>query len=474
MTIEAAPGVNSVTISRAANYDPNTPSSWYWRPGWSNGIKFGSGIVIDNKNFLYIRCEKPCAFDGCKVTNSVADPTNNYALFNKTSRDGMNVWSDAHVLQPCWFKNCTVEYQSNLMSYSYMAVGVKGRYLSNSPLDHTAFLQSSYLTHCDIRQFNLVNQFTVQYSGAGAGTFQRVGNTITLSLNGTSTVFTCVAQPNLVDATHTFDATDLYSKINMIAGMSASGLVDSRFASSLLGGESAYSTAFDIKTAPVTLYASLGTHTELVHYRTDGTAGLPTDNVHLLDSVVLNANWTTSPYDFESSLYNVAVTGIVMDTQNQQHGVSGFAGGVLTAHHAFMQACQHDGIIGSGPGTADSYCHIDRCIINGVTNNTSSPTVWPNFPQWSNNLLTVLTFSGVPFTPTPANHPGNVILEQAPSTAAYLATWTNQAAGDARPAGAALTNLFTAHGWDGRGALFPALAPAGAWIAGGAAPSYPF
>src|SRR5579859_609886 len=462
MKLQCNPGV-AVTIGRVTAYDPNgsdIPTSWAWRPGW-HGIEFGTGISLDFLNWTSLYSNLACSFNGCTFTNSGGA---NAVMFgwNLAGQPAMRTWSDAHDIVCGWHFNTTVEYSAGGTSANCCMVGSKVRYMNGDPADDTDFCFGNFVTLCDVSPAtNFRNALTIQGPANSTvfidGTTEGGATTLICKVSGTAVsggTFTLVSNPGAETSTASFSITDMAAKITAIPGGGWTGtVIDATQGSALL--------------MPLANVAATGAgavaqtrqsdHTEFYHSNSSGT---PRWNVYIKNNVIIQSFWTSEPFNFEGVLFDCWASGnVVQMTTNQ--GSAGFGNGCSNCN--FVQN-QYDSFFDTFPGdTADAYCHIAQNIICGHDNQGGTSGNYPNYPAWINNLL-VTHVTGLPSGP---HDGGNVQTDVWSTVTNYEATWANFSAGQAGPAGLALTDTFAPlTTYDGLGQLYANPDAPGAWRIG--------
>lgn len=437
MLITARSGVTA-TIGRASAFDPNgsdAVGSWKWRPGW-HGIEF-RGVTFDMANWSSMISNRPCRFNGCKITNSAVNSSNYLWSWNKGPRPQFRVINDtggiaANGLNCGWVEDCTIEYVTNFAAFMYMATGVKARYIDGSPFDDTDFIANLYLTNCDVSpSTNAHTGITITGPAGSTVTINGDGQSVTATslickVNGaTVATFTFTDHPGGVTSTVSYQMTDLVTKLAAIPGGGWSGTV----VDNGMGTRFVQPLANVSASAGVNVQVRHDNHTEIYHSNSGGNTR---ENIHITRGIARRSYWSSEAINLEGAVRDVMIDNFTVEDAIQQGQI------VIVGSNVNFIHCHIDEFLATQPGNpSDKYSHVSNCIALAHDNTGGSSTSYPAYPAWNGNLFD----QHVTGLPTGLND-GLLALNFSLGTwgdrTGPDATWTNKANGDDRPAGAAL------------------------------------
>jgi len=454
-TLTHASGIKA-TISRAAAFDGNTPTSWYWRPGWP-GIEFrGSGVILDLKNWAYIRNQQSCFFNGCRVTCSRPDWA---TYWNAGAPPGFGVFDDSANPMYSFHIDGIYEFRCNSTGFNLLVSGTKMRSSLFSPFDGTSFVIGTYTESLSSEILHTAyNALTVSCSVAGSPTINVTrpnlspGSSVILTdANGAQTIV-------LGDhpAAGNMKISDLAATINARPGWSATVISDTLGSRFLVGTGGAVSVS-----STRTFQVMEDIHTEWYHAQ----QGTNWQNVIHRNNISHNCYWSSEAYNGEGAMLDVIIKGNVFDAQFNgsfdNGGVSYIASGsghIVVANNSIDGGWDFT-------KTWDHYSVFTRNVTDYTVVGSTYPT---SAPTLTYNSLTVP--AGTPAVPL-----NNFLLASGPAPAdTGFQTWfTNKTAGDFRPTGSALTNLSPRLDlYDGRCNQRATNDVSGAWAIGYSAPTY--
>jgi hypothetical protein len=396
--VTAASGVTA-TLVRGSSFDPHRTGQQTISDAWVmysyvNNLEFrGSGIVIDRKNFMYIRSDGSVSrpenleqekgaqyqtgwflFNGCKITNSIATWKQSY--WNGAMSPGLVIseYSGHDVIS--WAIGCTLEYPGNMgvTTYSIFNSGnqglstiyanpsfIYGDYYANATLEN-----ESWYTRTSSSRYAPLDGIKISYNGShsdAAVNFNFGANTLSLFANGATAFTFQLLNPTtgnpLGDGVTAFT---LWSQVaNYINGNLgpdwSATLIDDTFTAyqmrDVYGGN--FSTS--VYGAPLTLQTRWGIHSEYVHWW-----GGSYENILVWNCTIYNCGFGTSFLDIEltgANFRDVSIKNVTYDTAG---GGEGSTGTWLNGHHACFENLTLQERVVVPSGQSDSYSQSTQIV----------------------------------------------------------------------------------------------------------------
>lgn len=464
------------TLQRAADYTPDNPSTWPWTPGWE-ALEFrGSGIVFQQRNWTQILNSRPCWFNNCKFTNSIAARDTNY--WNNTSQGYVGGSG------PSWVDNAYSEFVSGMYLGAYYVIGAQAKATGGSVFSGVHLTQNTFVNDFSNDYFQSPgDRISITYTATGGHTTATVsraggsnntaaGQVMLLKVDG-STVATIHLGLYSNDTNPT--VTDVVAAINAVSGWSASVLNPGGPggiwpAVTIGGGGGDWSFTGNAFGVAYTARASADPHGE---WWQGYTGSFTRENVILRNDVVLNNGSMPFINNDANVQYDTIIKGQVwLGTGNSPF----YVGGQFNNHYVIQNVttnvewARREYVNGDPNGSPDPgdqvYTSISNNIIgiiavfgyNGVgTYSPYSPAMTKNFYAFGNS-----TMNG-PSDTANVNYTGST----------FASLFVNSAIVDLRPVGAGLllANQFAPpNPFGGRGLAFANPDIVGAWPKG--APQY--
>ena len=460
--VKAATGV-SATISRAV-FPTGANTTWSIEPMF-DGLEFrGSGITVDFRNFSTIgngSMVKPGRFNGCNITNSIADSQSLYWNKGPGPQRGFGIAS--------YIEECTFRYVGDPLSYVLMAHGNNVFDTGGRIFTSTHGSSRNYINRVSIATYRTpVNAMTISYSGIEAATITKTGNSdsgsFLLKING-ATVKTYPLGTLTTDTWYDYQA--IVNDINAYgSGWAATFQDNSRRASSMLGsgfGSTNGFTDVSVTSTPRQLDAWFDIHSDWFQMFTGGATR---SNIVCRGNVmhnVVNNGMTT--------MFNDAPLQDVVFDSNANYGGGASYYGQGSGHGPFSHFVNRNyygtesWVYGSANGS-DTYCTFEQCVLGSI--GTSDPSTVTLFKD---NYIYYGFQGSSPWNVAPNS--GNTLAAYN-SSPAITALVTDGANGDFR-AVAPLLGISKARlsPFDGRLEARPLTGPPGPWASGFPAPIWP-
>jgi len=448
ITEKAAPGVTA-TISRAVFPTGVDDNSMFWDPG-PDGIEWGPGIVLDPRNWSFIKNHNQTLNDGlkhghrlngCQVINSEGTLDSYY--WNGRPRPS-GLWS-----APGFIEDSTIKWLVGGMSGTFLCRNVAVRGNLREAAANCYYQNKVFMNGWDAWTFwSPKVVMTLAYTGPGVGRHWITGSQPTsapgavfhLSVNG---VETHTIQLGFYPGDPNFSQSQLAATINAFGdGWVAAKVLDGPAASQQQGVDtgpntSGLGTPTVVGSTPVTISAAYDFHQDYWHSINQTAVSAPYTTGPVQGTILRDVNVKGATYKsdgitapFFMRLDTAALDLCILECANDilQNGDAG------TSANVYMRGCSA-GHESWDPGPMGPYSRFEA-NIGHIFWNSASPR---SSPAYVNNLLyaEASVFSTGKAAISSAPHSGNQVLSAAdyPSMKASVAAlYVNVSAGDWRPA----------------------------------------